>query len=114
MHVKRILCSLFPTGSVSFQIGPDLQVGFERRATIIPQFVIQLIRKARSCVVTIYFAASCASRRPENCQRVAGPKKLRYVARMCVAGVTHEPPRSTTCDDMNLPLYSPSAPGSGL
>ena len=54
-----------------------------------------------------------ARRRPENCQRVPGGKKLRYVARIWVAGVTQEPPRRTICEDMNLPLYSPSAPGSG-
>jgi len=64
--------------------------------------------------LSFYLGASWARRRPENCQRVAGEKKLRYVARMCVAGVTHEPPRRMTCEDMNLPLYSPRAPGSGL
>ena len=57
------------------------------------------------------YYASCARRRPVNCQRLAGGKKLRYVARMCDAGVAQEPPRSTIWPDMNLPLYSPMAPG---
>ncbi len=28
-------------------------------------------------------------------------------------GVAHEPPRNTNCPDMNLPLYSPTAPSAG-
>jgi hypothetical protein len=59
--------------------------------------------------VTGYFAR----RRPENCQRASGGKKLRYVARMWLAGVAQEPPRSTYWPDMNLPLYSPTAPSAG-
>ncbi len=57
---------------------------------------------------------SLASRTPLNCQRVAGGKKFRYVARMCDGGVTHDPPRSTIWPDMNFPLYSPSGPGGGV
>ncbi len=60
------------------------------------------------------FYASRASRSPENCQRAAGGKKLRYVARMWLCGVAHEPPRSTYCPLMNLPLYSPTAPAAAL
>ena len=40
--------------------------------------------------------SSFASRIPVNCQRDSGGKKFRYVARMWVAGVAHEPPRSTS------------------
>ena len=54
-----------------------------------------------------------ARRSPAICQRACGGKKLRYVARTCERGVKHEPPRSTIWLHMNLPLYSPSAPGSG-
>src|SRR5690606_22097243 len=57
--------------------------------------------------------ASAARRMPLNCQRAAGGKKLRYVGRRCESGVAHEPPRSTYWLHMNLPLYSPSVPGSG-
>ena len=45
------------------------------------------------------------------CQRALGGKKLRYDARMWLLLVTHEPPRSTIWLHMNLPLYSPRAPG---
>src|SRR5262249_39274515 len=58
--------------------------------------------------------ASSARRMPENCQRAAGGKKLRYVARTCPSGVAQEPPRSTIWPHMNLPLYSATAPASGL
>ena len=57
--------------------------------------------------------ASVASRRPLNAQRAAGGKKLRYVGRVWPAGVTQDPPRSTIWLHMNLPLYSPMAPGGG-
>src|SRR5207244_665581 len=56
--------------------------------------------------------ASCATRSPENCQRASGGKKFRYVGRMWERGVAHEPPRSTYWLHMNLPLYSPRAPGA--
>src|SRR3546814_7337955 len=56
---------------------------------------------------------SLARRRPENCQRAVGGKKLRLLARTWPAGVAQLPPRSTFCPLMNLPLYSPSEPGSG-
>src|SRR5690606_3117004 len=56
---------------------------------------------------------SLASRTPVNCQVASGGKKLRYVRRMWVAEVAHDPPRSTNWLHMNLPLYSPSAPGGG-
>src|SRR5262249_17843934 len=42
-----------------------------------------------------------ASRIPVNCQRASGGKKFRYVDRMCVSGVAHEPPRSTSWLHMN-------------
>ena len=58
-------------------------------------------------------AAHRASRTPENCHRASGGKKLRYVGRMWLDGVAHEPPRSTYWLHMNLPLYSPSAPPGG-
>src|SRR5690349_8376917 len=56
---------------------------------------------------------SFARRRPENCQRAAGGKKLRYVGRAWPAGVARLLPRSTNWPTMNLPLYSPTAPASG-
>jgi hypothetical protein len=39
--------------------------------------------------------------------------KWRYVDRMCVFEVRHEPPRRTNWPDMNFPLYSPTAPAGG-
>ena len=47
---------------------------------------------------------------PLNCQRESGGKKLRYVERAWLRGVTQEEPRSTIWLIMNLPLYSPRAP----
>ena len=58
-------------------------------------------------------ATSCAKRIPVNCQRASGGKKLRYVRRAWVRGVAQEAPRRTIWLHMNLPLYSPSAPGRG-
>jgi len=40
-------------------------------------------------------STSSASRSPAKVQRAEGGKKLRYVALMCLAGVTAAPPRST-------------------
>ena len=70
-------------------------------------------RAAQDVFCVSHAVRSLASRIPVNCQRASGLKKLRYVARTCPEGVTHEPPRNTYCWAMNLPLYSPSAPGSG-
>src|SRR5260221_396143 len=55
---------------------------------------------------------SSAKRSPENAHRAAGGKKLRYVVRMWSAEVTAAPPRNTIWLDMNLPLYSPTAPAA--
>src|ERR1700691_2547593 len=55
---------------------------------------------------------SRASRSPLKAQRAPGGKKLRYVGRMCPAGVAQHPPRKTYWLTMNLPLYSPTAPGA--
>ena len=51
--------------------------------------------------------------RRHSAQRACGGKKLRYVARAWPGGVNTLEPRSTICPDMNLPLYSPTAPGAG-
>src|SRR5690606_28030025 len=49
-----------------------------------------------------------------NCHRRSGGKKFRYVRRMWFTEVAHEPPRRTYWLHMNLPLYSPMAPGAAL
>ena len=54
-----------------------------------------------------------ARRRPVNCHVTSGGKKLRYVARAWLRLVATEAPRSTNWLAMNLPLYSPMAPGGG-
>src|ERR1700691_5916439 len=55
---------------------------------------------------------SRASRSPLKAQRAPGGKKLRYVGRVCPAGVAQHPPRRTYWLTMNFPLYSPTAPGA--
>src|ERR1700678_1441644 len=55
---------------------------------------------------------SRANRSPLKAQRAPGGKKLRYVGRTWPAGVAQHPPRRTYWLTMNLPLYSPTAPGA--
>ena len=48
------------------------------------------------------------------CHLASGGKKFLYVFLMCDSEVAQEPPLRTYWLHMNLPLYSPSAPGSVL
>ena len=54
-----------------------------------------------------------ARRNPAAIQRLEGGKKFRYVSRPWPGGVSQQLPRNTICELMNLPLYSPMAPGGG-
>lgn len=58
--------------------------------------------------MSVYFASLI----PVNCHLNFAWKKLRYVFRKCDLDVAQDPPLSTYWLHINLPLYSPSAPGN--
>src|SRR5436309_12978976 len=70
-------------------------------------------RRASCSIELMTGHASFARRTPAYIHRLAGGKKLRYVARVWPRGVIRAPPRNVICPLMNLPLYSPTAPAAG-
>ena len=105
---KKTILSLIPSGilhpRVQCLIGNGVVLSLEA-----------LFKEAETLIgegIPLRQRISRARRTPLNCQRAVAGKKFRYVARICVAGVAHEPPRNTYWLDMNLPLYSPTAPGA--
>src|SRR5262249_11441249 len=61
---------------------------------------------ARNHYRRLHRTASSASLKPATIHLSCGPKKLRYVDRICERGVAKHPPRSTFWPTNHLSLYS--------